>query len=159
MNKKLILIVVVIGAIISGLASCTGCTGKGDKAKDTIPTFAKGDTVEVLNMVEMYLEYVKNKEYDKAIEMLHDITNDSVAPLSAEMERKVRQEQQVFPVLDYKRDTMSFINEHRVEVTYDVEFFERDSTTNIPNTVKMTFAPQRINATWYLCLLDRSYMK
>lgn len=159
MNKKLILIVAVVAAIVSGMASCTGCSGKGEKAKDTIPTFVKADTVEVLNMVEMYLEYVKNKEYDKAIEMLHDITNDSVAPLSAEMESKVREEQKVFPVLSYKRDTMTFINEHRVEVTYDVEFFERDTTTDIPNTVKMTFSPQRINATWYLSLLDRSYMK
>ena len=67
-NYIVIALFIVAGAI--GLRSCSGCSS-GDKGKetDTIPTFVKADTTEVLRLTQEYLEYVKNKEYDKAVAM------------------------------------------------------------------------------------------
>lgn len=157
-NYIVIALFIVAGAI--GLRSCSGCSS-GDKGKetDTIPTFVKADTTEVLRLTQEYLEYVKNKEYDKATAMLHTIVNDSVMPLSEKVETRIRAQQRTFPVIAYHVVDMEFVNRNRVTVTYAIEFFEKDPRDSIQNTIRLTFAPQRINAVWFLELVDKSVMK
>ena len=144
------------------LASCTSCGGSkdGKTAKnDTIPTFCKADTTEVLQMAETYLEHLKNKEYDAAFEMLRNVQNDSISNLTEEQRKQLLAQQKAFPVLDYKLESYKFINDYRVEVTYSIEFFKKAKEDDpIQNTIRITFAPQRINATWYLTLMDKSVM-
>lgn len=141
------------------LGSCSGCSKGKDSDQDTIPTFAKADTTEVLHMAEQYLNYVKDKDYDKAIGMLSTIVDDTARPISAETERNIRAQQRAFPVLGYKVVSMEFVNANRVKVTYAVEFFKKNPGDKIQNTINLTFAPQRINAQWYLELLERSVVK
>lgn len=158
--KNFIVAIVLTMATLFGMASCSGCSSsKDNKDKDTIPTFAKADTTEVLELATKYLDLVKNKQYDDAEAMLSVIENDSVMQLSDEQKRMIRGQQKVFPVLDYHLVDMEFINENRVHVTYAIEFFKKDPKDSIQNTIRLTFAPQRINAVWYLELLDRSVMK
>ena len=140
------------------MPSCSGCSNKSDSEKsDTIPTFVKADTAEVLAMTETYLNHVRNGNYDGAIGMLVQIVNDSVKELSPETEQNIRMQQKTFPVLDYHLTEMKFINENKVKITYDIEFFKKDSADRIKNTISISFAPQRINAQWYLELLDRGF--
>lgn len=148
----------VAGAM--GFWSCSGCSSHdGDKTTDTIPTFVKADTAEVLKLTSAYLDCVKNKEYDKATAMLCTIINDSVMPLSEVTAQRVRSQQLTFPVLSYRVVDMEFVNQNRVTVTYAIEFFEKDPHDSIQNTYRLTFAPQRINAKWFLELADKSVMK
>ncbi len=145
--------------MVAFMASCSGCSSNTDKKKkDTIPTFVKADTTAVVRLTEDYLNLVKENRYDEAIEKLSEITNDSVAKLSKETEEMVRKQQKMFPILDYKLDTMEFINEHKVRMTYRIKFMESEDP-QFPTTTRLTFSPQRINAQWYLELLSRSEMK
>lgn len=154
-NLLTFIVVFVTFAACLGLGSCSGCSSEQNKETDTIPTFVKADTTEVLNLVEQYLDYVKNNKYDAALAMLNVIENDSIKPLDEETKASIRMQQQMFPVLDYQVEDMKFVNENLVRVTYAIEFFKKEPGSNIPNTTRLSFAPQRINATWYLELLDR----
>lgn len=153
--KNLFTLIVVVATITACLGSCSGGPSDAKEATDTIPTFVKADTMEVLDLVEQYLDYVKNNEYDAALAMLNVIENDSVKPLDEKMKASIRMQQQVFPVLDYQVEEMEFVHEHSVRVTYAIEFLKKEPGSNIPNMMRLSFAPQRINATWYLELLDR----
>ena len=145
--------VLVIGGI---LATCPGCSSKSGKApNDSVPTFVKADTVEVIKLTETYINHVKNGEYDDAVDMLHVIVNDSVTEPDEDTKQNIRTQQLTFPVLDYKIAGMEFVNENRVKVTYTIEFFEKEPDSTIQNTITITFAPQRIGGKWYLELLDR----
>ncbi|MBO5186509.1 MAG: hypothetical protein J6B91_05600 [Prevotella sp.] len=157
--KKLFTAIIVIAVFSLCFGSCSGCSSDKDKGTDTIPMFVKADTMEVLNLVEQYLDKVRNKEYDAAIAMLCVMENDSVKPLGEELEEEIRVQQQTFPVLDYHVEDMEFINENNVRVTYAIEFFKKEPDSKIKNTIRLSFAPQRINAVWHLELLDRSYMR
>lgn len=158
--KKLLIASVLTVAMSLCMLSCSGCSSnKNDKKKDTIPTFVKADTAEVLGLATKYLDLVKNQQYDEAEAMLSVIENDSVMQLTDDQKRIIRGQQKAFPVLDYHLVGMEFINENRVHVTYAIEFFKKDPKDSIQNTIRLTFAPQRINAVWYLELLDRSVMK
>ena len=153
----------VLGSIF--LASCSSCSNSKEKGgrsanqTDTVPTFCKADTTQVLKMAEDYLEALKNQKYDEALSKLNLILNDSVKPLPEKDKQMIIRQQQVFPVLDYHLESFKFINEHRVEVTYSIEFFKKEDPNDpIQNTIRITFAPQRINAQWYLALMDKSYV-
>jgi len=161
--NKLFIGCLLLGSIF--LASCSSCSngnGKGENranTTDTVPTFCKADTTQVLKMAEDYLEALKNQKYDEALSKLNLILNDSVKPLPEKDKQTIIRQQQVFPVLDYHLESFKFINEHRVEVTYSIEFFKKENPKDpIQNTIRITFAPQRINAQWYLALMDKSYV-
>lgn len=153
--KNLIAAIIILLAGMAALHSCSGCShgGKGGGA-DSVPTFVKADTAEVLAMAESYLDCVRDGRYDEAVGMLRVIKNDSILPLPEKTEQSIRMQQKTFPVLEYRLTDMEFANENRVKVTYAIEFFKKDSADNIQNTITLTFAPQRINAKWYLELLD-----
>lgn len=156
--KNFIIAVMVLAAGLTGFTACSGCSS--DKSKtmtDTVATFAKADTAEVLALSAKYLEYVKEQKYDEAVSMLNCIENDSVMQLTEEKEREVRIQQKTFPVLSYRVAGMDFVNENRVKVTYAVEFFKKNPKDSIQNTIRIAFAPQRINGQWYLELLDRPF--
>ncbi len=137
------------------LAACGKKTGKEEEP----PMFNEADTAAVIQLTEDYLDLVKGGQYDQAISMLHDILNDSVRELPQEREANIREQQKMFPVLSYERTDMLFITPHKVRVTYSVEFFAKEPDSDIPNTVSLTFEPQRINGEWYLELSDRSHSR
>ena len=159
----------LIGCTLAGslfLASCSSCSNekkadiwRSSGVADTVPTFCKEDTTEVLQMAETYLTHLKNKQYDAALSMLHEIVNDSVKPISQEDKQNILRQQEVFPVLDYHLESYEFVNEHKVQLTFSIEFFKKENENDpIQNTIRINFAPQRINATWYLTLMNKSYV-
>lgn len=152
--KRIFTAVTAIVAFLLFLGSCSGCPSDKEKVSGAIPEFVKADTMEVLGLAEQYLNHVRNKNYDAAIAMLYVIENDSVKMISEEDEREIRMQQQAFPVLDYHVEEMEFIDENNVRVTYAVEFFKKEPGSKVKNTIRLAFAPQRINAVWYL-ELDR----
>ncbi len=145
---------IALAMAAGGLASCGQKKAKGPK-----PMFSSKDTTAVLRLAEGYLDHVMNREYDKAMGMLHDILADSVRDLSPERDSAIREQQRVFPVLAYKRTGMRFTTPRSVSVTYQVEFFEREPGSKIPNTYVITFEPQRIDGKWYLELSERSHSR
>lgn len=150
---------IIICSII--MASCSNCSGNKDRAdsQDSVPTFSKADTTEVLKMAENYLTHLKNKEYDAALHMLYYVENDSVKPLPDDEKQKIIEQQNVFPVLDFKLESYKFVNEFNVEATYSIEFFKKpDPDDPIQNTIRITFAPVKYDGAWYLALLSKSYM-
>ncbi len=160
MKKNLLATVVLFLSVVIGMSLFSGCTSCGKhRPKDTVPELTKADTVEVLRLTEEYLEHVKNHEYDEAMAMLHDIMKNELRDLTPKRDSAIRLQQKMFPVLGYKLKDMKFYSSKKVRVTYAIEFFEKDPNDKIPNTIRMTFAPQRIAHVWYLELSDKSYIR
>lgn len=160
--KLLVRFFLVIIAITISFSSCSSCgnkNGNGDSKTDTLKTFNKEDTTIVLSMTAEFLQRLKDKNYDAACDMLNKIDNDSVMPLPDKDRETVVNQQKTFPVLDYTLYSFRFLDEHKVEITYTIKFFEKNPDDPIQNTINMTFAPQRINKQWYLALMNKSYMK
>lgn len=151
------LLVLAFSALVLAVSfsACSGCSSqKSEVEEDTIPTFAKGDTTDVLNMTTRYLDLVKNKQYDDAVSMLRVIVNDTANAVSEDMKQSIIRQHKNFPVLAYSLDDMTFIDATHVRITYSIEFFEKEPGSKIPNTVKLAFEPQRINAEWFLGLSE-----
>lgn len=158
--KIIIRSVIACLALCWMFAACTGCSGDKNRARstDSVPTFSKADTTEVVAMCETYLNHLKAKEYDQAIGMLNYILNDTVHPLPEADKATIIKQQNVFPVLDYTLESMEFKDPNNVILTYSIKFFEKPEGSDIPNTIRIAFSPQRINGQWYLELMNKSYI-
>lgn len=140
-----------------GLFSCTGNrSGHSTKATDTIPTFCAGDTADVIRITTEYLEHLKNKEFDQAIQMLYHIEGEHAYALTDKEKSELQKQYELFPVLSYKINGYTFIDPYHTEINYTITMFEKETNNSIPNTMSFSLKPQRINAVWCLSILNRS---
>lgn len=139
------------------LFSCGGNnTKQGARETDTIPTFCAGDTADVISITTQYLEYLKNKEFDKAMDMLYHIEGDQTFGLTEKEKTEMQKQYKLFPVLSYQIIGYTFTDPYNTEINYTITFFEKSDDSNIPNTMAFSLKPQRINAVWCLSILNRS---
>lgn len=123
-----------------------------DVDTDTIPTFAKGDTIEVVNMASDYLDCIKKGKYEEAVSRLRYFENDTAKLYSDDVLKSIIRHHKNIPVLGYQLKDMTFVDASHVRLTFSIKFMETEQDSKIPNTVSFTFEPQRINAEWYLGL-------
>ncbi len=145
--------------VVALLCLGSSCTNKKKTRDERIEEFRSmltaSDTTQMLQICDNAMELLKSKKIDEVIASLHEY-NDStqeIKPLSKIMERKVKNQFRMFPVLDYKRTYYSFMLEGCNDVKYEVTFAkaEQAGTDKDPVTSFM-FNPVKINGEWKLCL-------
>lgn len=139
--------------------SCTNSANQTKFEDIVVPEFCKTDTIEVLNLVDKYLSHLKNKEFEQAFQMLYHISNDQVYNLTDSERKGIKQQYDLFPVYDYKILDYEFNNIHDTKINYIIRFTNDTINATLPTTIKMCLQPQRINAVWYLGVMNESYIK
>lgn len=137
------------------IASCNSNKSKSEETQ-VEPAFSKQDTADVARLATEYLEHLKNKEFDLALQMLRSMRNDSVFELSDAERNDLKMQYQTFPVLSYNIDGIAFDDKHRTEVIYSIEFFKREpGQEDMPNTMNFRLNPQKIDDVWCLGVLNK----
>lgn len=144
------------------LFSCTGTKRETVKEVETDPRVdtsmlrTKQDTLTLDSLATTYLNYLKNKDFNSALDMLFELSEDSIAPLS-EMSRKAQEVlYKNFPVTDYKLNELFLYSETDTELRYTVTLFEKEENDDRPNTMKFQLTPERINNNWKLLVKGRA---
>lgn len=117
---------------------------------------SKVDTLALMHNTEEYLDLLKSGEIDQALDKLYEASGDTVLPISQEKKEKIRNMMTVFPVLNYKIDTLLLFSETDTEVRYTIEFFEKAEDDPRPNTLQCVINPRRVGYYWYLTVSDRT---
>lgn len=142
------------------LAVClAGCSGKEKKtevrAKGPNMTLEQRDTTEVYQLTKSFLELLKAKEIDKAVSMLYFLDADrEVVPLPDSLVERQKSVFRMFPVLNYKIESIIFNTETDSQVKYTVEFFKKQPGDTRPNTTSFFIKPMRVNGQWFLTMFD-----
>lgn len=136
-------------------SACKDTKGEQYMGENTVPAFCKKDTVEIVRLTTAYLEFLKNKEFDKAVRMLRHIQDGTVLALNDTERKQMEQLYQLFPVLSYQIDGYYFNGIYNTEVVYSIEFFEKEEGDERPNTLNFRLNPQKIKDVWYLSMLNR----
>lgn len=146
---------------------CLLCSCKGEqKPSDTsimvnigpTMTLDSQDTLIVDQLATEYIEHLKNKEYEAALAMLYYLDPDSaVVPLPRNLAIRQMQIYHVFPVLDYKFESIRFRTESDCQVKYVITF-DKAAEGEDPNkyTTSMYLQPIRREGQWYLTVRDSS---
>ena len=156
--KKFLLI------IVCGLTVCLmSCSDKknGTEDKIAIPQDPRTDfsmqrtsqdTTKVMDLASQFLETLKNKDIEGALDQLYEVDGQNARPLSPEMRGKLRTTLQAFPVESYQIDEIILFSDSDSEVRYTTEMFKVEDGSNLPNTTKGSLHPYRIDNQWYLTI-------
>lgn len=105
-------------------------------------------------MVEQYFGLLSAKDYDKALDMLSEIKNDTIRPLLSSTREIYRSNFETFPVLEYNKVSMDWKDMDPIVLTYDIVFAKGEDGT--PYKTKSVLQPIRVNGEWYLMLYQAS---
>lgn len=144
------------------LFSCKGNKKEASVGAETDPRVdvnmvrTKQDTLTLHALATAYLDLLKQKDFDQALQMLFEQSGDSVVPLS----ETGRKEQAVlyknFPVVDYKIESLSLYSETDTELRYTVTLFEKAENDDRPNSMKFLLTPRRVKGEWKLMVQRRA---
>lgn len=111
------------------------------------------DTLQIIKMTKEYLDNLVNNDIDKALASLYEIKDNKAHPLSEKRLSEIRKTLETFPVIRYNIDEVFLYSDSDTEVRYTYEFFEKGKNKELPNTVKASVHPRRIESTWYLTIV------
>ena len=112
------------------------------------------DTAAVLDLVNQYLELVKQGNKEEALAMLHIYENDSLKDLPAHFAEKQKLSMGALRPVRYEIERMVFRHENDCEVRYSAILFEKQDGDTAPNRITCHLKPVRQNGQWYLTIAD-----
>lgn len=118
-------------------------------------TLNGNDTFEVLNQSKLFLETLKSKNLNAALPMIHYLDKDlKIVPLPDSLAKAQLNTFKLFPVLEYKIDTIEFFSETDCKVACTIKFMEKAKGSKLPNTIGLCLKPVRRSGKWYLTVAD-----
>lgn len=144
------------------LFSCTGIKREAkkevalDPRVDTSMIRTKQDTLTLDSLATTYLNYLKTENFSSALDMLFELSEDSLMPLSEASRKSQEILYKNFPVMSYELNEMFLYSETDTELRYTVTLFEKEEGDDRPNTMKFQLTPQRVGGDWKLLVKSRA---
>ena len=150
----------IIGLIAISIISCKDGQKDGADAihvkKDLRHDYGMkrthADTLAVMEKADQFLQSLKEKKLDAALDLLYEIENNEAKPLSSERRNLLRQTIGAFPVENYTIDELILFSDSDSEVRYTTKMFPDSIESQMPGTMKGSLHPYRIDNNWYLTI-------
>ena len=157
LNKK---ILTVLSVVVLFLGLCTSCSKKNKQVEETqeeAMTLSATDTTLVIDLMHQYFDLLLNKNYEGAMSMLSQLSNDSLKELSPEMKQHYQMGMRIVSPIRYELESMKFRTETDCLVRYAGILFEKeDENDKRPNKMFYAIKPVRLNGEWHLTVADDS---
>lgn len=141
--------------LLFSLLALSACQLNSKKAEVAIEehsmALSKEDTITVTSLVDQFMSYAKNQQFDEAVAMLYE--KDAMKPeqepqlLSNEGMQQAKAMLQIFPVQRYEINQIIFKEAENNEVKCTI-YFSKTGKTN------WYFKPVRYLGHWMLCMRD-----
>lgn len=133
----------------------TGCSDKKTpKHHKKEYTFSKQDSVDVLNLVNQFVNRLDSNDIRGAVEMLNILKGDSIIPLEPIQQRRQAMALNMVKGVKYEVQYLTFRTDKDNEVKMDITLFEKDVDDPRPNKTSFYFRPVRFEGQWYLTTKD-----
>ena len=158
--KKIALILVAVAVTVL-FDSCNSCSKNDNEGLRPVEletpeyTFTKEDTSAVIDLVNQFVERLKQKDIKNATEMLWFLDKDSIKePTTPNRIRQARVLSYIAGCYDYKLDRIVFNSDIDNEAKVDIILFELAPGETAPNKTSFYFRPVRFEGKWYLTTKD-----
>ena len=151
---------IIFGLMAISIVSCQD-SKKGEKDKIIVrdnPRMDYGmerthqDTVALMDLAKQYLEALKTKNIEGALDQLYEIENGVANPLSSERRNELRKAISAFPVESYSIDAVILYSDSDSEVRYTTKMFPDSVKSEMPGETKGSLHPFRVDSQWYLTI-------
>lgn len=112
------------------------------------------DSIEVLHLADSCMTLLKERNLEKAIDMIYFLKDSStVVPMDAGQRLTLSKMFKHHPVYDYELDYFTFSRQDLNDIKYRVQFFRLDGPDDHrPNTIGFMFNPVKIDGIWRLTM-------
>lgn len=142
-------------AILLMLTAYVGCSEKkAPKSQKKEYSFSHQDSVDVLNLVDQFKDYLENNDLRSAVEMLNILKGDSIFPMEPIQQRRQAMALSMVKGVKYDVDYLMFNSDRNNEVKLDITLFEKEENDPKPNKISFYFRPVRFEGKWYLTVKD-----
>lgn len=158
LNKKILTVFSVVVLLFGLCTSCSKKSKQGEEAQggEVIMPLSSADTTQVMDLMHQYFDLLQNKNYEGAMSMLSQLSNDSLKELSPEMRKHYQLGMQIVTPIRYEIETMKFRTEYDCLVRYAGILFEKEGANDKrPNKMYYAVKPVRLNGEWHLTVADR----
>ena len=146
--------------LLVALAACRGGQ-KESKLGDDTPIIEEpsieindADRKTVDDSLTVFLNYMRNHQFEKAVDMLWVWDGEFVSRLSGDAARKQLSIYRQLQGVDYQLESVMFNTETDNVAKYRVVLFEKAEGDNAPNSVYFGLNPIRREGRWYLTVSD-----
>lgn len=137
------------------------CNSNSEKKDKSIPILRPAsmvttsqDTLDVMNLVEQYMEVLKSGDLQTASSMLYTVKNDSVHPYTEAQKTEFVNGFSIFHVFDYKINGLAFDSQKNNEVTVKIQIVPDGDLTTDKGVMSFVLNPVKIDNHWHLTLMD-----
>lgn len=117
-------------------------------------TVSAYDTTAVLTLANEYLTYVKEGDFDAALDMLYVLDEDDLPiPINSEHRQMQRIALTLYPIFDYKIDKLTFWRQTDSRLDYSIIVTQPEDGRE-PAHVRCALRPVRYSNQWYLTIAD-----
>ena len=144
----------IVGCVVSCKKTNDSKGAQQTQTEDDTMVRSKADTLQIIDITQRYLNFLKENNFDEAFEMLYefDEENFQVAPATEETKAMVKEQVTTFPIINYHIDKVVLITESESEVHFTTEWFEKAPDNPMQNTLQQVLCPVRVGINWYLTL-------
>ncbi len=114
------------------------------------------DTAEVLSVVNEFISYIANKDFDTAASMLHFVSDGAVLPLADSDKDSFIKQFSKMNIYDCKMKGFTFRSEFNNTVTISLQILEEGSIDKDFGVTKFNLNPVFYQGEWFLTLLDKN---
>lgn len=131
-------------------------TGPSEFLRPATMDYSKQDTSNINALVNQYAEFIKNKEFDAAAQMLYKVRNDSVIPLSREDRTGFAKAYSQMPIYATKLKSFVLRSDKNNQVDILVQIIKDGDINKETGVTKISLNPVIKDGKWYLTLLDKN---
>lgn len=142
---------VIVFFVLLTFASCSR------NSNSSQPLYTSADTTLVYEMADSYLSLLHDNRFDDALNMLFEVSNDSIVPISEESRNNYFTQFETFPVVSFERTAVDW-NDWSILLNYRICFSE-NSTNSTPFFYNIQLQPVRKDGLWYLTTVNKSTVK
>lgn len=154
--------ILYLSLALACLSACTANHRQGDPnggrvksleeaEAEFLPTLTAADSTTVKSMAIRCMDLLKADSMDKALDMLYIVRGTKLQKLTEEDKTRLQKRFEIFPVLEYEFEGMSFSTQGNNDVKFKTKFLEK-SESNTPTSIGMMFNPVKIGDQWYLTM-------
>lgn len=156
MNKKIIFALTVLSAVfLSGCKNKPAQTNQNEFLRPASMYYTHDDSLTIKELVDMYVENLKNKNFEANAALLHTVRNDSIFPYTDDVKEKYLEACRHFNFYDCRLKSLVLRSDKNNEACILVQIIENGSLDKEVGVTTISLNPVKIGDSWYLTLLDK----
>jgi hypothetical protein len=156
MEYKYLTLMALCGVLTVSSCKKKQYTPKEEFLRPATMQYSKADTSNIDALVNQYAAYIKNKDFKNAAEMLYEVHNDSVKPLSKEKKLGFINAYSHMPIYASRLNSFTLRSDKNNQIDILVQIIKNGDLDKGIGVTTISLNPVTKKGKWYLTLLDKN---